>query len=246
MKKNGNKNASITAALTGLALAAASSQAAVVQTIQVDDSNTAFDAGVSTSLSTLATVSASAPTGGSVTGLSDGVGAEDLANSMWFNGLNASSATITCTLDQAYNITSITSLTGWNGGYFGSQIFTLSIETGSSGIYNQLLNPLASNPVGSGNFGTTPYTPPGVAPFPTVADAGFSVLTTITDDSGIIASNVTGVRFEFFDPYPSIGSLNGTVIRELSITGTAIPEPSVAILGLIGSLGLMRRRRLPA
>ena len=77
-----------------------------------------------------------------------------------------------------------------------------------------------------------------------VADDAFAVLTTITDDSGIIASNVTGVRFEFFDPYPSIGSLNGTVIRELSITGSAVPEPSTcSLMAGVFALGVFIRRR---
>lgn len=234
----------MTAAFAGLVLTVTPAHAAVVQTIQVDDSNTAFDAGVSTSLTSLATVTASTPTGGSAAGLSDGIGAEDLANAMYFRRLDTSFATITFNLDQAYDLTSISSLTGWGGAYFGSQIFTVSIETGSSGTFNQLVNPLVSNPVGAGNFGTTPYLAPGAAGFPVVADDAFAVLTTITDDSGIIASNVTGVRFEFFDPYPSIGSLNGTVIRELSITGSAVPEPSTcSLMAGVFALGVFIRRR---
>ncbi|MDA7881611.1 hypothetical protein N9A94_04835 [Akkermansiaceae bacterium] len=248
MTRNRNSHAPIAAAIAGLALTATSAHAAVVQTIQVDGNPAAFDGAVTTSLTTLATASAPAPSAGNTLGLSDGTASgftvPDLStSSTWYNGLNAGAATITFTLDQAYNITSISSLTGWSAGYFGSQIFTLSLETGGSGTFTQLVNPLASNPVGAGNFGTTPYITPGVAGFPVVIDDGFAVLTTITDDSGTIAGNVTAVRFEFSDPYSGIGSLNGTVIRELSITGTAVPEPSVALLGLFGILGSMRRRR---
>ena len=101
-----------------------------------------------------------------------------------------------------------------------------SLETGGSGTYTAI-----------GNFGQTPYTGTPPAGFPAVLDSGFSVRTTVTDNgsSGIIANNVTGIRFVFTDPYPGIPTLNGTVIRELSVFGTAtVPVPtSPAFVGPI-------------
>jgi hypothetical protein len=161
--------------------------------------------------------------------------------------LDLASATITFDLDQAYNITSISALTGWPAGYFGSQIYTVSLEIGNSGTYTQLVNPSPEFGIAAGKFGTTPYIG-GNGGYPNVADAGFAVLSTITDNAGTIANNVTGVRFIFSDPYPTLGNggttLNGTVIRELSIAGTAVPEPSSMLLSGFGLLsGLLIRRR---
>jgi hypothetical protein len=49
-----------------------SSNAAVVQTVQVSDNEAAFDAAVTTSLSTLATVTAPTPSAGNTLGLNNG------------------------------------------------------------------------------------------------------------------------------------------------------------------------------
>ena len=73
------------------------------------------------------------------------------------------------------------------------------------------------------------------------------MLTTVTDDNtGIIASNVTGIRFVYTDPYPSIPSLNGTVIREISVFGTAtVLEPASCMLVALAGMAAFTRRRRP-
>lgn len=204
------------------------------------------DAGVTTSLITTGQSSlAGSPTLSRPTdiftaaGLNNGTATVADANGTmtFFNNLHISTVSITFALTQAYNITSVVSLAGWQDTFFGSQIFTLYVEQSNSGIYNQL----------GGAFAATPYTPPAPNPFPEVPNQDFSTRITVFDDSAPhLASNVTGIRFIFQDPYPTFnGSPNpfdGTVIRELSVFGTAVPEPSAALLGASGLLALLGRR----
>ncbi len=228
-----------------LAAAACQANAAVISSSSVNDDPVFFDPSIVPSLittgqSSLLSVSGTTPSlgfplggvnNGSAVGFSGGTMDQ---NTLTFYENLSTPATITFQLNQGYNITSIRSLAGWGDTYFGSQLFSVSLETASSGIF-----------VPIGNFGETPYTgtpPPG---FPAVTDFGFSVLTTITDNgTGVIANNVTGIRFVYTDPYPGIPSLNGTVIRELSVFGTAtVPEPTSCLLVALGGIAISARRR---
>ena len=205
------------------------------------------DAGVTTSLITTGQSSlAGSPTLSrgpdifTAAGLNDGTATvADLNGTLTFYGnLHLSTATITFNLTQAFNITSVVSLAGWQDTFFGSQIFTLYVEQNNSGIYNQL----------GGAFAATPYTPVAPAPFPEVPNQDFSTRITVFDDSAPhLATNVTGIRFTFQDPYPPFNGapnpFDGTVIRELSVFGTAVPEPSAALLGTTGLLALLGRRK---
>jgi MYXO-CTERM domain-containing protein len=73
--------------------------------------------------------------------------------------------------------------------------------------------------------------------------SGGSLLTRTYDDtSAPLISGVDAVRFNFLDPNGV--ALERTVYREIDVIGTAtIPEPSAALLGGLGLLALLRRRR---
>jgi PEP-CTERM motif len=73
--------------------------------------------------------------------------------------------------------------------------------------------------------------------------SGGSLLTRTYDNtSAPLISGVDAVRFNFFDPNGD--SMQRTVYRELDVIGTAtVPEPSAALLGGLGLLALLRRRR---
>ncbi|MES2660957.1 MAG: hypothetical protein V4689_20190 [Verrucomicrobiota bacterium] len=192
--------------------------ATVVGTSTVNDDPFAFDSSIAASLITtgqpsLAAVSGTTPTSGfALAGVNNGSAVNGTTSTVTFyNTLNTTPATITFTLTQGYDITSIAALCGWGDSYFGSHFFSVQVEIGGSGTYTSI-----------GNFGQKAYTPTAPAGFPQVTDHGFSIRTNITENtSGIIASNVTGIRFIFTDPYTDIPSINGTVIRELSVLGTA-------------------------
>ena len=225
---------------------ATQTDAAVFSSSAVNDDPLFFDSGITPSLvttgqSSLVSINGTTPSlgfplggvnNGSAVGSSGGT--MDINTLTFFDNLNAGSATVTFQLDQAYDITGIASLAGWGDTYFGSQLFSVLLETSNSGIFNSI-----------GNFGVTPYTPPVPDGFPGVVDHGFATLTTITDDdTGIIASNVTGIRLVYSDPYPTIGSLNGTVIREISVNGVAsVPEPASTLLFALGGMAAFSRRR---
>lgn len=239
-------------ALQLLILLAAGSHAgaAVISTNVVNESATFFDSAIVSSLittgqSSLVSVSVLGPVSSApftAVGLNNGsaigsTGGTTVAGTLtFFTPLNGAGATNTVTfqLDQGYDITSISSLAGWGDSYLGSQLFDLYLEIGSSGSYGLV-----------GSYGTTPFTGTPVPGFPSVVDDGFSVLTTITDNSipGIIAGNVTGVRFIYKDPYPALNT-SGTLIRELSVVGVAtVPEPSFFALALLGGIAACARRR---
>lgn len=201
-----------------LAAVACQADANVVSSSTVNDDPFFFDSSITTSLITtgqpsLAAVSGTTPTSPfALAGLNNGSAINGTDSTVTFyNTLNTTPATLTFTLSQGYDISSIAALCGWQNTYFGSHFFSVQLEIGGSGTYTSI-----------GNFGQKAYTsapPPG---YPLVSDNGFSIRTNITDDgSGIIARNVTGIRFVFTDPYTDISGFNGTVIRELSVFGTA-------------------------
>ena len=222
-----------------------SANAAITSTDVINEDPTFFDSDISPSLITngqsslsLVTVSRTPDNGFASGGVNDGsaIGASlattDQNTLTFFNDLETT-AIITFKLNQGYDITSISSLAGWGDSYFGSQLFTISLEIGDSGVYDLL-----------GNYGETPYRPPAPAGFPEVDDNGYSILTTVFNDApgALLATNVTGIRFEYSDPYPSDTRLNGVVIRELSVFGSPIPEPSSLFMSTLCFFGLFFRR----
>ncbi len=232
-------------ALVVLAAVASQANAALISSNLVNDDPLFFDSSISASLvtagqSSLVSLTGTTPSNGfALGGVNNGtavgfsLGTTDQNTLTFFDGLNAGAATVTFQLDRGYNITSISSIAGWGDTYFGSQQFTVQLEIASSGTFATL-----------GSFGVSAYTPPAPVGNPEVSDNGFATLTTITENTtGIIASNVTGIRFLYTDPYPSIPQFNGTVIREISVVGSPTPEPSTALMLTLGSVAAFVRRR---
>ena len=134
-------------------------------------------------------------------------------------------AVITYTLNLAtspagYNITNISTYTGWADGGRDAQQYTVS--------YSTVLAPNTFLPIATVN-----YNPP-----PVVAPSDTRVV--LTDSlGGNVAIATAKLQFSF----PTVE--NGFVLyRELDVSGSAVPEPfGAAFIALIGSWITMRRRR---
>jgi hypothetical protein len=90
-----------------------------------------------------------------------------------------------------------------------------------------------------------------------LGDAGFTALTTVTyqpfnsgggatkvnvtDSTGVLASGIEGIRFNFL---ATAGHSAGSVYREIDVMGAAtVPEPATMSLLTLGGLAVLRRRR---
>lgn len=141
--------------------------------------------------------------------------------------------TVTFDLDltnaaNGYDLTSIVSFSGWHDNR-ASQFHNIYISMVGSSSFVQLNSALGGgfgNAFGQGMGSSAP-------------GSGGSMRITVTDSSGVIATNVDAIRFEMLP-----GGAGGHVYREIDVIGIAsIPEPScLSLLGL-GTLALLRRRR---
>lgn len=132
-------------------------------------------------------------------------------------------ATVTYSLGSnslGYNITSIRSIAAWVNAGFGNQAWTL-----------------ATQPVGGGAF-TTVVTAVYNPLVPNTAGGASQILLTNLNITGVQAVRITA------NAAASANGQNGAfVFREFDVIGVAIPEPSSALLGAVGVLALLRRRR---
>jgi len=175
-------------------------------------------------------LSVDAPDGGfgtSSVGLQDGVNTNlQLVPNMTF--YSAFPSSVTFTLDTTvntlgYDITTINTFAGWSDFNFGAQIFELLIKTTTNGSF--VTYGTFSNTAGFDN---------------TTLGAPRSSLTTLTGDSGPIASGVTDIRLVY-----SQAVTYGTVIREIDVIGTAttVPEPSIWMMMIVGTGALILSQR---
>lgn len=128
-----------------------------------------------------------------------------------------------------YDITQIDSLAGWQGGStqtYANQNYTVEYRV-----------------VGNPNF--LPLTSVSYNPFSSTTsnDPAYSQ-STITESAGVLASGVNALRFVYSLPTISGGTNAGLVLQEIDVQGVAtIPEPSGALLGVLGLLAVFGIRR---
>ena len=152
-----------------------------------------------------------------VGGINDGAYSNDKsANSFFESGVHfPATATYRLNLVAApngYDIRSITSLMGWgkSSQMEANQDYTVEVSVvGAAGF-----RPLAH----------VKYTP-----FPAATRESYESKVTLTEDAtGVLAKNVSAIRFLFSDP-GKIGKNPGTLLREIDVTGTpSVTTPPVA------------------
>lgn len=139
-------------------------------------------------------------------------------------GGNNGGTSVTYTLTTPADIASIDVFGGWGDWQRDRQTFSVSYS-------------VASDP---GTFITLTTTGVDYNPTPTFGDAQtpVAVRTTISESTtGPLAANVAAIRFDFGT------AENGyTGYAEIDVNAV-VPEPSVALLGALGVLGLLGRRR---
>ena len=132
-----------------------------------------------------------------------------------------------------YDLTSITSIAGWNANrnIHASQNYTVSVSFIGDTAYIPLTLTGAFDVVSGGSIVYYPFSSSG---------SGASKVTITENSSGVIASGVDGIRFNF---------MVDSVFQEIDVLGVAsapIPEPATSAL-LIGfgatALVIMRRQR---
>ena len=120
-----------------------------------------------------------------------------------------------------YDISGIQSIAAWSDAGFMNQKYEIYLRSlgGSYGLY-----------------ATVDYQPANAT------EEGGATKVNVTDDIGLLGSGIDAIRFDFLDTVSN--DVGGGVYREIDVFGIAtVPEPSsTALLGL-GGLALIGRRR---
>lgn len=129
-------------------------------------------------------------------------------------------ATLQFDLNRAFNITTIRTYAGWDSGRDG-QRYEVKYATASAPTTFTTL------------YSVTQFDPPNAA-------ASFS-LVTLTDSSGVLASNVVSLQF-VFTGYEN----GGTGFREFQVLSSPVPETGSFLPAAVLAAGLFLRRRRTA
>jgi hypothetical protein len=127
---------------------------------------------------------------------------------------------------QGYNITNIKTISGFSADWV-NQHYTVS--------YSTVASPNDFISLGTYSVNTSQ----------TVAATPTSLQMSLTDSSGVIASNVACLKFDFLLA-PWDAAQKGTAYREVEVYGAAVPEPGTLALlagGLIGLIAYAWRKR---
>lgn len=216
-----------------------SASAAIIATGVSNTNDSNYDATISTTdlLAGVAPTTSGAYAG-DTNGIYDGVSVSGSLTATSGNIYLSSNPDVTMTFNltgsvTGYDITSIASIAGWvtNAHHHAAQFYEVLVSVVGSASYTSL------NLTGAAASG-------GKVSYDPFASGEGSTKVTITDNSsGVIASGVDGIRFVLISTPDALE--NDTVYHEIDVfgTATAIPEPSVALLGGLGLLALLRRRR---
>ncbi len=124
-----------------------------------------------------------------------------------------------------YNITEVQSIAAWQGASFQNQRYEILVSTVGSAAFT-LLATVNFQPA-SGTSGSV---------------QGGATKINVTDSLGVLATGIDAIRFNILDS--SGATAGGTVFREIDVFGiSTVPEPSSALLGGLGLLAILRRRR---
>jgi hypothetical protein len=221
------------ALLSGLValLAVSPASATLIESTDLNDNQFFFSENLSTTdlinigSASLGSFSSTDSASFNVEGAHDGSNVSTSGFAYWGNAGPDVEVTLTYELTGSatgYDITSINSMYGWRDSRLrhAAQRFDVMISTLATPAYS-LLHTVLYDPYSDTAQGSTQVT--------------------LTDDTGVLASGVTGIQFLLrSDNNSEIG-----VIHEIDVFGsaTAIPEPtSVALLGLGGLLIALARR----
>lgn len=221
-----------------IALLASSASAAVVATGTSSTAQGTYNG----TISTTDLLAGTSPTvtgtfAGDTNGIYDGVTVDSNLTGTGGNIYLSSNPDVFMTFDltgsvTGYDLTSIASIAGWNTNtqHHAAQFYEVLVSVVGSATYTSL------NITGAAASG-------GIVSYDPISSGPGSTRVEVTSTTGVIASGVDSIRFRLISAPDGLD--NDTVYKEIDVFGTAtvVPEPSTALLGGLGVLALLRRRR---